>query len=375
MTVNLARHVVMGFELQEPPIVRLLNNTVFHFVPFTDEFNMIFDQYSRNQDVCDPMNREEFADRLLSPENDKKKSLFLKMLETYQFDLALTFSAGGFDIQRPHTFNPNSIYEKSAAKIPSAIFRESHEECANNSLRIHQTSTLQKITQFLLDTYKMPLYSIQVSCCKMPKETEIATVWKETIHKVHNFHSLTETGVKGSIRNIQHEPLRNSVVTIVNNGLTKSVTKNMAYFRFVLPAGQYELQINNSDTGIQTLPINLSDGQTLDLGNILLEQRQTTLNQANHRQMIGKAEIKAIYGGKITGLVLDEQNHPIKGAHVTVIDSKDPISNTTDYMGRFELKNSPFGTVTLKVDAYGHDTATRLVNLLKILVEKLIYAK
>lgn len=362
LTVNLARHLVMGYELQEPPIVRLLNNSVFHFVPFTDDFHMIFDQYSRNSNVCDPMNREEFADRLLSPETNKKKTLFLNMLETYQYDLALTFSAGGFDIQRPHTFNPNSIYEKSAANIPSAIFRETHEECALNSIRIHQTSTLEKITQFLLDSYKLPLYSIQVSCCKIPLEKEIATVWKETIHKVHNFHSLTETGVKGSIRNTQNEPLRNSVVTIVDHGLAKSVTKNMAYFRFILPAGQYELQINNSDTGVQTLPISLSDGQTLDLGNILIKQRPNGNYRMANDQVVGKAEVTAIFGG-ISGLVLDEQNHPIKGAQVTLIDSKEKISNTSDYMGKFELKGTPFGTVTLKVDAYGHESATRLVSI------------
>lgn len=359
LTVNMARHVIMGYKLEEPPIVRLLNNTVFHFVPFTNGFDMILSQYLRNENVCDPTTPEEFADRLLSPEKDRKKSLFLEMLETNQFDLALTFSAGGFDIQKPHTFDPNSIYEKSAARIPSAIFPETHEECALNQLRIHQTSTLQKITQLLLDSYKLPLYSIQVSCCKMPQQEEIANVWKETIHRVHNFHSLTETGVKGSIRNIQHEPLRNSVVTIVENGLTKQVTKNMAYFRFVLPAGQYELRINSTDTGVQTLPINLSEGQTLDLGNILLEQSHTANYQTNGGKSIGTARINAILGGKVSGLILDEQNHPIKGAQITLIDSKKKISNTSNYMGQFNLANTPFGTVTLRVQAYGHETATR----------------
>lgn len=68
LTLNLARHVVAGYRLQEPPLQRLLNNSVIHFVPFTDNFDSILSQYQQNDSICDPITREEFADRLLSPE-------------------------------------------------------------------------------------------------------------------------------------------------------------------------------------------------------------------------------------------------------------------------------------------------------------------
>lgn len=359
LTVNLARHVIAGHKLQEPPYIRLLNNAVLHFVPFTDNFEFILGQYSRNRSVCDPITREEFADRLLSPEFDKKKSAFLNMLETTRFDLAITFTAGGFDIQSPHTDDPNSIYAISAMKIAEFKLRETHDECALNPLRIHQTSTLQKITQFLLNSYKLPLYSIQVSCCKMPPHRMIGDVWRHTIHKALNFLRLTETGVKGSIRDAQGAPLRQSFVTVVGTGLTIPVTKNLAYFRFTLPAGEYEIQINNNNTGIQTLPINLSEGQILDLGNILLAQKRAAGYNQITAQNIGKAEVRAILGGKLSGLVLDERNHPIKGAQIYLLDSKDKISSTTDAMGKFTLSETPFGTVTLRVNAYGHESAER----------------
>lgn len=364
LILNLARHVVVGHKLQEPPILRLLNNAVIHFIPFTENFDFISNQYALNQSVCDPSTHEEFADRFLSPENDKKKSLFLNMLETNQFDLALTFSAGNFDIQSPHTDNPNSIYVKSAKKIAESKFRESHAECALNQWRIHQSSTLQKITQFLLNSYQLPMYSLGVSCCKMPPQKEIATIWRQTIHKTLNFLKLTETGVHGSIRNVEQVPLRKSMVKIIDDiGLARPVSKNMAYFRFILPAGQYELQINSTDAGIQTMPINLIDGQTLDLGNVLLEQRTPAKYQKFNggQHIAGVAEVKNIFGGKIEGHILDESNHPIQGAHITLIDAKDHITNTSDHKGRFELHGTPFGTVTLKVDAYGHETATRFV--------------
>lgn len=360
LTLNLARHVVAGYSLQEPPSVRLLTNAVIHFIPFTDGFDFVLGQYSNNQSICDPIIREEFADRLLSPENDKKKNLFLNMLESNRFDMALTFSAGGFDIQGPHTEIDNSIYSKTVMKIAESKLRESHDECALNPLRIHQSSTIQKITQFLLKSYQLPLYSIQLSCCKMPSEGKISNIWRESIHKTLNFLKLTETGVKGSIRNAQSVPLRMSTVTVLGDGIMMPVTKNMAYFRFVLPAGQYELQINATDTGVQTLPVNLMDGQTLDLGNILLEQRHSASYQTKEQPNVGIAEVRAVFGGKIDGRILDERNHPIKGAQITLIESKEKLSNTSDENGKFQLTGTPFGTVTLQVVAYGHESATRL---------------
>lgn len=315
LTLNLARHVVVGYKLNEPPIVRLLNNAVIYFIPFTEKFENTLSQYAQNQSVCDPSTHEEFADRFLSPENDKQKSLFLNMLKTNRFDLALTFSAGGFDIQSPHTENPNSIYAKSATKIAESRLRESHEECALNQWRVHQSSTLQKITQFLLNSYQLPLYSLSVSCCKMPPQNAIATIWRQTIHKALNFLKLSETGVRGSIRNVDQVPLRKSMVKIIDNGLVRPVSKNMAYFRFILPAGQYELQINSTDAGIQTMPINLIEGQTLDLGNILLKQRNNAMQQILNGQNIGIAEVKTIFGGKIEGRVLDERNRALKVKH------------------------------------------------------------
>lgn len=353
MVVNLARHVVNGYTLQEPPSIRLLKNSVLHFMPFTENFEYIFGQFSDNSSVCDPIIKEEFADRLLSAETDKKKTIFLNMLDVNRFDLALTFSAGGFDIQSPLTENINSIFTKATAKIGEYRLREEHTECALNPLRVHQTSTLQKVTQFLMNNYKLPLYTLQVSCCKMPPQTAIAKIWRQTIHKALNFLKLTETGVKGSIRNEQSEPIRNAIVSITGNELTTPVTKNMAHFRFVLPAGQYELRINTSET-IQTIPFNVIFGQTYDFGVIVIDQVKKGLN-------IGKAELKAISGAKLSGLVLNERNHPIEGALVTLLENN--VANTTDRMGRFQFSTTPFGTVTLEVKASGHESATRYVTM------------
>lgn len=356
MSVNLARHVIAGYTLQEPPLVRLLKNVVFHFAPFTEAFNNIYSQFEQNTNICDPIKNEEFADRILSPESDRKKSIFSSMLESGSFDLVLTFSAGGHNIQYPQANNQYSIFQKMATNIGKYHLRESNKECELNQLRIVQANTVEKLTDLFLRNYNVPLYTIQLDCCRMPPEQQIAQVWRTNLHKMLNFLNLTETGVKGSIKNRQGAPLRQATVTIKENTLTKSVTKNLAYFRFVLPAGEYELEIaskNSLDT--HTLPIIIVDGEMVDLGNILLESDVSNAIQMNN----GKKSKSSLVAGIIAGFVLDVGNHPIKNAKISLINTKLSISNISDFLGGFKLTGTPFGMVTIMASASGYVTGKR----------------
>ena len=49
--------------------------------------------------ICDPFVSNEMADRLLSPEADKRKELFLQFLDNQKFDLMLTFTAGTSELR------------------------------------------------------------------------------------------------------------------------------------------------------------------------------------------------------------------------------------------------------------------------------------
>lgn len=51
MTVNLARHVLAAYKTQEPPYVRLLENAVLHFAPYTQNFNDIISRYTSEKCV------------------------------------------------------------------------------------------------------------------------------------------------------------------------------------------------------------------------------------------------------------------------------------------------------------------------------------
>ena len=47
MTMNLARHMIEGRKIQEPPIMKILNNTVFHFLPILEDFEKVYMQFLR----------------------------------------------------------------------------------------------------------------------------------------------------------------------------------------------------------------------------------------------------------------------------------------------------------------------------------------
>lgn len=47
LTLNLARYIAQGYPQKEPPILRLLENAVFHFLPVINNFDEdILNQYS-----------------------------------------------------------------------------------------------------------------------------------------------------------------------------------------------------------------------------------------------------------------------------------------------------------------------------------------
>lgn len=341
-------------------MVRLLENAALHVLPFTQNFELITRQYVSNQTVCDPVTPSQFADAILSPADSRVKRLFLKMLETYRIDMAITFAAGGHGIVYPPA-QPGSLYDVMAKQVTASHLRENYADCPASAQRTRQADTLQRFTEFLLKAYQLPLFTLRVSCCQMPVESEIAAVWRHAIHRVLNFLRLVDTGVKGTIRDGSGAPVRDAIVSIADNSMHVPVTKNLAHFRFVLPAGQYVLRVSSKVLGMQSLPFNLIDGQTLDLSDIRLGQ-----GAANEKYRVAEPSgdgalqwSDTVRGATLTGLVLDTRNRPIKDAHVTLTNSKSQSTNRTDYMGRYKLRGLPLGTITLQADAYGYQTATK----------------
>lgn len=98
MVINLARHILAGYKIPEPSLLKLMKNVVIHFVPIKIDSEQLLEQFHANRSVCDPVVKEELADKLLSAETDHQKDMLLRMLQDEEYDLALNFAAGGNDV-------------------------------------------------------------------------------------------------------------------------------------------------------------------------------------------------------------------------------------------------------------------------------------
>lgn len=62
-----------------------------------------YEIYLYSNSVCDPWlmrtGEDQMADALLSPENNKRRDIFLKFLEEQQFSLLMTFATGRTELR------------------------------------------------------------------------------------------------------------------------------------------------------------------------------------------------------------------------------------------------------------------------------------
>lgn len=52
------------------------------------------------------------------------------------------------------------------------------------------------------------------------------------------------TGLQGTVRNYKNIPLLNATVQVLETGETFEVTKNLAHFKSMVPAGQYTINVS-----------------------------------------------------------------------------------------------------------------------------------
>lgn len=355
MTMNLARHVVAGYSLNEPIMVNLLKNTVIHFMPIT---TVLDDEYLRafnlNQSVCDPIARTELADKVLSTQSEQRRDILLHYLEHNRFDLVLSFAAGGFDVQVVgEDEDRHSVYAKLRAVVESERLRKASDKCPTTPMRMHQIDAIDKITDLFATKYHTPLFTIQLDCCKMPPPQDIAKAWRRNLARMLNFFNLTETGVRGVVKDASGHALRSAVVSVRDTDISLPVTKNLAMFRLVLPPGEHQIEISSPGIPKQSFPVNLEAGYVLNVGDIVISTDKSLPLRFNNTRTIG--------GGEIHGFVLDAQNHPIENARISLVNSNMDLSNTTDAMGSFRLVGTPLGAISLLVTSSSYFDAHKYV--------------
>ncbi|XP_040152516.1 carboxypeptidase D [Anopheles arabiensis] len=386
MVMNLARHVLAGYLIKEPLLIKLLENAVLHFVPVKNDFEEVMAQFRANASVCNPtLHTDELADKLLNAETDHQKDMFLRMLKEDEYDLALTFAAGGHDVFFPNTDDKVAIYSRFAEKIKGHKYRQvaSTDKCTVDAGQLHQVEATQRVTNAIHKLYEVPLFTMQLGCCKMPSEPAIASVWRQNLERMINFLRLIDTGIRGYVKDALGAPLRKAILRVRGNNLIYKVTPNLAHFRIVLPSGSMEIEISCFNYTSRIVPITLADDQILDLGDVVMEvaarpresivappvpllvPQAVAVPEKHHDFGVlepsktmkvfpqdGGVEVNAV----VSGIVLDDGNHPLPDAKVYVTDahSQQVLANgRTGPLGKFQFE-SLSGTKDIVVHAEPH---------------------
>ncbi|KAI5642609.1 zinc carboxypeptidase domain-containing protein [Phthorimaea operculella] len=320
MLLNFARHITAAYSLGEPVHKKLLETTVLHFIPNIDTlYEKVLKMYD-GSDKCEytPM-EEEFGDRLYdyitkknldSFSNHTREESFVKMLETEKYDLVLELSSGMEDVLYPEL--SRNLFEKFAKTYQQSRTPSDKYECSlGNKNVVHGN-----LIDVLCERLNTPVISVGLSCCKLPEQSEIGWVWRNNLKGIMDFVKLANTGVVGYIKNEEGLPMREAVVAIKGVERPYRVTPNMAFYRIMLPPGEYRVIVRCHNYLDQILTWRVIDGE--------LKHKDIVLRRINSDRLPGGQfeELKNIDDNPntvyVTGLALDHDSNPLNKAKITV---------------------------------------------------------
>lgn len=350
MILNIARHIVTAYNTREPLMIQLLKNTVIHFVTINTKFDNVYEQFERNVSICDPHLNEELGDKLLNAESDSTKIKFFKLFEKDEISLALTFTAGD-DNNVQILKDREPVYSQFAQETQSHLGAQ-NQVCSSNTMRLNENDSLKKITNLLYNMFSLPLYTINLSCCKMPSEKDIADIWRENIERILKFINLGRSGVKGFVRDQHGNPLRNARVKVSGSQREYKVSKNLAFFHVLIPKGSCQLEIICDNFTTKLIDINFSK-EILDLKEIILQSG--TSQKSSSSSSNGKHY-------SVSGYVVDQNGTPIDKAEIGVKGNWRKQAYTNK-VGQFEMDEIDIEEPTLTVNAQGFKRSEKLVTM------------
>ncbi|XP_026313538.1 carboxypeptidase D isoform X2 [Hyposmocoma kahamanoa] len=242
MLLNFARHIANAYAIGEPINKKILNNTVLHFIPNLDP---ILEKIVTSFDGTEHCNvialEEEFGDSLynyiamknLNPlSNYTREKAFINLLQAEKYDLVLELSSGNEDVSYPEL--SKHVYEEFAKIYQLHRTPVDRYDCTNKNNVIHDN-----LIDILYERYNTPVVSVGLSCCNMPTEENISWIWRDNLEGIMQFVAMSNTGIVGYVKNEEGKPMRDAVLTI--SGIEKEfhVTSNMAFYRIILPPGEY----------------------------------------------------------------------------------------------------------------------------------------
>ncbi len=308
--------------------------------------------FSKN--ICDPKLKVELGDKLLDPESDEMRDLFLSLLDKNNFDIALTFSTGGIStIQYLKEKEP--LYAQFANHLIYSEYGSLNQLCPANSVRLNEKESMTKITNLLYNKFNIPLFSINVGCCKMPKEETLAETWRENLPKIKKFLKLLGSGVKGYVVDEKGVPLRDAKITILRGDKMHRVSKNMAFFHVLLPNGDSVIEISAPGYDAKDTRLNIEDHKLIDMGKITLKPEDMSKKKF-----------------LLSGFVTDFSGSPITNAEITVKDFPD-YKGTSDSVGFYQIKNIPVENPVIVVNAPNFRGIEKLVKFNQTEVKNVVF--
>ncbi|XP_053616967.1 carboxypeptidase D isoform X2 [Plodia interpunctella] len=353
LLLNFARHIATAYTIGEPRHQKTLKNAILHFIPNLDPiYKKIIAQVGDTDKCVIQALEEEFGDSLydyltkknVNPlSNYTREKAFIDMLQSEKYDLVLELASGNEDVAYPEL--SRNIYEKFANTYQDSRTPSEEYECRDVKI----SATHGNLIDLLCERFNTPVISVGLSCCNMPREPQIGWVWRNNLRGIMKFVELVNTGVRGYIKNEVGAPMREAVVAVTGVERQFRVSRNMAAYRVMLPAGDYRVIVRCHGYRDQMLKWRIVEGVIKEKDVIMKRINSESLPGGQYPEMQVDDDANVIY---VTGLALDHDSQPLAKALLTVtpLGSKKPIAtNASDHSGQFLL--------SLPVDYMGKEVA------------------
>ncbi|XP_043268241.1 carboxypeptidase D-like [Venturia canescens] len=280
MILRMATHLLTGDRIGDPPIMKLLDNAVLHFIPGLDP------NFHRVPDHCNPLVvNDEVGKILISQEDEDAEGLdavtnsFRRLLRNEAFDGIVTFSGGKIAVGHTESKGENeNVFRAMAASYRSQMSMKKCQLPNNDSLLL---------ANYIKRKYDIPVIDLSLTCCKYPPGDMISTIWRENLVPLKDLLMKLGTGVIAVIQSARGEPLRDAKVRIESS--TYRVSGNMAYFKKILLPGSYSIEFSCPGYASKRIGLEIKKNFITSLV-ISLEKKDTAQRPSNRTADIAEAD-------------------------------------------------------------------------------------
>ncbi|KAL0266576.1 UNVERIFIED_CONTAM: hypothetical protein PYX00_009080 [Menopon gallinae] len=280
MLVRFARHLVYGYRSNDSTIMKILNNTVLRIIPGIDP------GFDHIEMTCNPLSRsDEVGNQLMDTRTNNSIVHSLRsMLRTENFDLILSLHGGGFYIHYP-TVNLNeetkNLHKIFASRYKNPNFQKHSEEGDSDFCDFSPNLHKKAIFDQLYQEFDTPVISAHISCCTYPSPSELTPLWRQNLEGLMNFISLANQGMVLQVVNEKGIPIRNAQVLLKAYEKKRSVTPNAAYYKVIVPPGEYYIEISAPGYEYKVEAITVHKNQ-ITKSSVVLVTEEKAYDEAKH---------------------------------------------------------------------------------------------